>query len=218
MSTEEKLYLKCNLCNDSHHYTFSEEEVQGIEVEWKSSGIDSILLQNSPVIESEYIVRLEPPLTLDLNKCFWAIYLNPNASLNGIETEQDLIDITFCKCEIIEITEQLERTAFLKIVVKSVLTVDDFKKHRNPKSHWLTLLNDESTFKKYGFTENYSTFSYINIAVEGDLGISALIKKENGKSHIVTINEWDFHLDVWNLCSLALTKEDEEKYDIQHYL
>jgi len=216
MNTEEKLYLKCNLCNDSHHYTYSEEKVQGIEVEWKSSDTDSILLENTPEIDSEYIVRLESPLTINLKNCFWGIYLNPNASLNGIETEKDLIDIRFCKCEIIEIKKKLERTAFLKIKVKEVLSINDFKNHKNPNSQWLTLLNDESTFKKYGYIENYDKYSYINIGVEGDLGISVIIKKENGKSNIVAINEWDFHLDIWNLCSLPLTTEDEKKYGIQH--
>ena len=218
MNTEEKLYLKCNLCDESYHYSFSDEEIQGIEVEWKSSAIDSILLENTPKVESEYIVRIEPPLTIYLKQFFWAIYLNPNSSLNGIENEQDLIDIRFCKCKIVEITERLENTAFLKVKIKEVLTTNDFKNHRNPKSQWLCLLNDESTFKKYGFIENFNTYSYINIEVEGDLGISAIIKKENGKSHIVAINEWDFHLNVWNLCSLPLTIEDEKKYGIQHGL
>ena len=216
MNTQEKLYLRCNLCDNSHHYLFSEDKIQGIEVQWKSSGVDSTLLENTPHVGADYIIGLNPPLTIDLTNYLWAVYLNPSASLNGIETEQDLIDIRFCKCEIVEVTEQLERMAFLRVKVKTVLTADDSINYKNPTSQWLTLLNDESTFKKYGFIENYKMFSYINIGVEGDLGISAIIKKENEKSRIVMINEWDFHLNVWNLCSLAITKEEERIYDIRH--
>ncbi len=85
-----------------------------------------------------------------------------------------------------------------------------------PTISWWTLFSDFDTFKKNGRTENFQNYSFISINVQSDLGIDLIVWKDQGISKIVAVNNWDFHLNEWNLCNIELTKEDEEKYGIQH--
>ncbi len=216
MNTETEIYLKCNLCDKSHEYIYSDSEYNAIEVEWISPNENFHLLEIEPNRGNKYKVNLIPALTLNTINPFWAVYLNPNSALNGIENEMDLKDIRFCKCQTEKIIESNNDRALLEIKVLEVKNIDDLLTDKTPNIQWKTLMNDEGSFRRYGTTENFKSYSYIDVNIESDLGISAIVKKENNVSHLVAINQWDFHLNEWKLCRISLSKEDEKKYGIQH--
>jgi len=217
MNSEKKIYLKCNLCDKSHEYQYSDSEYNAIEVEWISPKQEFHLLTTTPIVDENYLVNLTSPLTLRMDNLFWAVYLNPYSSLNGIEKEQDLKDIRFCKCQINKIIELNDQQASIEIKILDIKKTDGLKTHHKPNIQWKTLMDDGDSFNRYGSTENFKSFSYIDVNVESDLGISAVVKKEeNRTSQIVAINQWDFHLDEWILCKIPLNKEEEKKYGIQH--
>ena len=217
MNTEKEIYLKCNLCDKSHEYRYSDSEYNAIDVEWISPDPKFHLLTTKPIVDENYLVNLKPPLTLRTDNLFWAVYLNPNSSLNGIETEQDLKDIRFCKCQINKIIDSNDKQASIEIKVLDIKETDGLKTHHKPNIQWKTLMDDRDSFNRYGSIENFKSYSYINVNIESDLGISAVVKKgENRTSQIVAINQWDFHLDEWILCKVPLNQEEEKKYGIQH--
>ena len=95
------------------------------------------------------------------------------------------------------------------------MDVDGLREDSIPDIQWKTLMDDEDSFKRYGTTKNFNSYAYVVVNVESDLGIDAVIRKKNGRSYIVAINQWDFHLNEWILCRIPLTNEDEKKYGVQ---
>lgn len=215
MNDETEIYLKCNLCKNSHKYEYSNSEFSAIAIDWNSSDENFHLLITTPKINKKYIINLHPPLTIKTNVPFWAVYMNPNSSLNGIENEKDIKDIRFCKCHIIKTLELNETSASVEIEVIEIKKIDELIHNIQPNIQWKTLLDDEDLLNRYGWIENFKLYSYISVNIESDLGIDAIIKKENNSSRIVAINQWDFHLNEWKLCRIPLSKEDEIKYGIQ---
>ena len=70
MNTKRELYLKCNLCNESHEYRYSDSEYNAIEVEWISPKQEFQLLTTKPIVDENYLVNLTPPLTLKTDNFF----------------------------------------------------------------------------------------------------------------------------------------------------
>jgi len=214
MNSESEIYLKCSLCDKSHQYEYSDSTFNAIEADWVSNDESFHLLASLPETGEKYIINLHPPLTIRTNEPFWTVYLNPISMLNGIESEQDLKDIRFCKCKTNKILKSNETSASIEIEVLETIQVDGLKNDFKPLSQWLTLMEDEDSFERHGATENFSNFSYIVINIQSDFGIDAIIKKENNKSYIVAINQWDFHINEWILCRIPLNIEDEKKFGI----
>ncbi|MAQ75239.1 MAG: hypothetical protein CL613_02765 [Aquimarina sp.] len=110
-----------------------------------------------------------------------------------------------------------EKQASIEIKVLDIKETYGLNTIHKPNIQWKTLMDDGESFNKYGSIINFKSFSYIDVNVQSDLGISAIVKKErNRTSHIVAINQWDFHLNEWILCKIPLNQEEERKYGIQH--
>lgn len=75
------IYIKCRLCDLTHHYEYSDSEFNAIEVDWKSPNQHNHLLEAAPIVGKNYLISLHSPLTLKTNSPFWAVYLNPNSHM-----------------------------------------------------------------------------------------------------------------------------------------
>ena len=150
MNTETEIYLKCNLCDKSHKYEYSDAKYNAIEVEWIATNKDFYLLHLEPIIGKEYSIKLNPPLALKMNNPFWAVYQNPNSSLNGIENEQDIKDIRFCKCLTNEIIDLSDERASIKVIVLDSKKIEELNTERKPDIQWKTLIDEGGSFNRYG--------------------------------------------------------------------
>jgi hypothetical protein len=217
MINSKFINLKCKSCNKSQEYIPNNEFVQALEPLWYSLSNKNNLLPTIPKVFLKYYIHLKPPLKLKTKNKFWSVYLYPNAIINGIETEEDIKSLRFCLCEIIDIIELNKNKAFVKIKIHKIIELKNDVYCKSPNFSWLKLLDDSMLLKRNGYFKNFKKYSYINIDVEGDLGLRVIVKKENKKSLIVAVNEWDFHLDLWSLCSIKLTQLDELNFGIKHY-
>ncbi len=136
--------------------------------------------------------------------------------MNGIECEQDLKEIRFCKCSFIKLINLNETSALINVEVCEVKAIDALTETHRPNISWTTLIDNQATFNQYGSTENYESYSFLTVNIESDVGIDLVIKKESNTSYIVAINQWDFHLNEWILCRIPLSKEEELNYQIKH--
>lgn len=213
MQTPKQIYLKCKSCDKAHEYQCPKGQLHALEVQWYYPNAKKEILDQIPIEGASYIVRLQPSLTLDTAQPFWAIYLPPLAFLNGIETEADIQAIRFCLCHLTKIVVLAEHTALVKVEVLKVMGFEERHTFQNPDLQWWSLLNVEN-YTKYGNTENFDAYSLLNINIQGDLGISAIVKREPADFVMVAINEWDFHLNSWSLCHIPLHRLDCAQYGI----
>ena len=215
MKTPTQIYLPCHhSCDITHEYQCPEGQLHALEVQWYYPNSRKKIVDETPVKGAEYIIRLQPSLTLDTAAPFWAIYLPPLAFWNGIQTEADIQGIRFCLCGLTKTVVLEERTALVKIELLQVVDFEARAAYRNPDLQWWSLLHT-SQYKQYGNTANFENYSYLKVSMQGDLGITAIVKKEQGTFEIVAINEWDFHLNDWSLCSMPLNEADCELYGLQ---
>lgn len=212
----DKIYLKCNICDEAHIYSLNPHEIVALESEWRNHDSSLSLLTKKPDVGIISNVLLKSPLKLNLNKNFWSVFMNPNAQLNGIESENDIQSLRFCLCKPLGIINTDNSSAFIEIMVIKYVDLEHQLKLNNPQIGWLTLLNEASNSKTYYNVENFKNHALININIESDLGLTVIVKKENGMSKIVAVNEWDFHRNLWYLYTGELTKEQEEKYGINY--
>ena len=112
----DRIFLKCRVCNEAHHYKVRKGEVTALEVTWKGNAEDTSLWSVKPDLKAALVVLLKAPLQIDLQKSFWSIYMNPDAQLNGIESEEDIQSIRFCRCKPRKViyTNELARWSALK--------------------------------------------------------------------------------------------------------
>jgi len=211
-----QIYLKCNSgsCKDAHVYENKLSHLQALPASWSPLHDSKFQLDKTPEIDSHYLISLTAPLRLNLKSPFWCVYLPPHALTEGIEKETEFPLIRFCKCKYIASCDEGEQTSTLKIKVLEVLELSDGDRYNPPQLKWDSLLKDQKTLDRYSNTDNYKEFSKLSISVQGDLGVSVIIRKEGDTAVIVAINEWDFHLDLWHLCSIELSKYDIERYNL----
>lgn len=213
---QNEIFIKCRLCKQFHDYEFNADKINALEANWRSLEDLGILLDSHPLIGKQYVLTLYRSLKLRIDKPFWVLYQNASSSLNGIDSEDDIRDLSFCKCEFVNLLHQEEHLANIEVKVLEIKNLDSLTEPYKPAISWWSLFEDLDTFEKYGSIENFNKYSIIRINVQSDLGINLIILKEAGESRIAAVNDWDFHLNEWNLCNIKLTKEDEKMYGIQH--
>ncbi len=207
------IYLKCSACEDAHNYESNDQEIIALEAGWYTLESKSLLAEK-PTLNQEYEVFLNGPLQLNLTNNFWSIYTNPHAHLEGFETEKDIQSVEFCFCEPIGVIETNDHTALVKIkVLKKVNLVHALKLKPFP-ARLLEEFNSLSPSSRYCNVDNYKEYALIIANMEGDIGLTVIVKKEYAKNSIVAINEWDFHKNIWHSSSEKLSKEQSDKFGI----
>lgn len=211
----EKLYIKGNLSSDAREYIFDNKQITALNSEWRRLGAEEALLDELPQIDERYDITLNGPLKMDLSQPFWLVYMNPYSTYNGLEDEEGINSFRFCLCEYQAIIARHERSLCLKV---KVLDVYDLQKHvgfMNPKGAGLFMLlrdTDPNDRHEASFTNYY----FISINIHSNLGLTVIIKKEQDKSYIIAINEWDSHKDIWHLYYEELTPDKKQEYKITH--
>ncbi len=214
MDSAAVIHLKCSSCDQAYAYQYA--EYRAIEGEWREQQEHATLLETEPEVGKQYLFLLRPPLILDTDQPFWAVYLNPGSSLNGIETEVDLEAVRFCKCRTDHIRRVGPDSAQLGIEVLAVKRAGTLATDHRPDIQMKSLLDEGDTFSRYGTTENFPVYAYLDVSIQSDLGISAIVKKERRTSRIVAVNQWDFHFNEWIHCSIPLSPAEEKRFGIRH--
>lgn len=212
MKAKTDIHLPCSACGDLHHYVFSEETYNAIEPQWRLPQQEELLAER-PGVGEQYWLRLFPPLYLDSTEPFWVVYLNPSTSLGGIATEQDMKDLRFCKCQVHKVVAAQQGWAIVNAEVLECLALEALPLPHEPDIYWLSLLDGEDTFK-YRATDNYASYSHIEINIQSNLGLHVVVKKEAAGSRILAVNQWGFHLNEWFLCHIPLSAAQERQYGI----
>jgi hypothetical protein len=169
--SENELIIKCKLCDNIHEYTFHSDKFNALIALWNESEENRFLNNNRPEVGNKYNLTLYSSLKLDLNKNFWIVFQPPYLIENGIEREEDVHDILFCRCSFIKKIAQKEYRAEIQVKIdeiKNLISITDFFK---PEITWWSLFNDHSNYLKYGRTKNFNSYSIISINIQGDLGI-----------------------------------------------
>lgn len=212
-----EIYLKCEVCEDAHIYQLNDQEIIALDAGWYSIEENQNLIAEKPMLNREYELSLKGPLKIDLNNNFWSIYMNPNAYLKGFETENDILSVGFCLCKPVRVIDTNDRTALVRIKLVNKVDLNHSLDLKPYPSRLLEELNSLSQSSRYCKVENFRDYTLIIANMESDIGLTVIVKKENGISKIVAINEWDFHKNIWYSSTSELSKEQEEKHNIQYW-
>ena len=201
------IQLKCTICEDTHRYQYTKEQVLGLEPLWLAqNGNTNEPLDQLPIVGDIYQVQLVGPLTLDPTQPFWAVYLTPFAYANGIETANCLTNLRFCLCNTIAVKAIQPQHALLTVSVLDVLPMHKPPQAKNPDFKWFTLLDSSDTYQRSGTTLHFEKYALIDINVQSDLGITAIARYDADGWYFVAVNEWDFHYNSWGLCHIKVTE------------
>lgn len=210
----DELYLKCDICQQFHNYNCDQQSLIALNADWLEPAARFGLLTQKPSIDKYYHIKLQGRLKINLRNPVWILWLDPVSHVDGLETEQGIEQILFCLCDPAEIIVANAYDAVVKIKVTDIKSIYETELYVKPQIKWHTMLDTEATSKHHYDICNFKNYSLIRINVEGDLGMQVIIKKQNRKSRIVALNEWDFHLNVWYAFNEVLNHDQEVLYGI----
>ncbi|MEN9611976.1 MAG: hypothetical protein RLZZ628_2790 [Bacteroidota bacterium] len=189
----EEIIVKCRLCTKVHEYKCPDNQLIALAAEWKYRFNNKNLLSVKPLIGKSYEIFLKDPLKINLATPFWVLYMDPFSQINGIETEADIESLRFCLCKKTKIVEKQDFYIRLQIVVINFNDLDMPTTFTEPSIHYNCLF-DEITDNHI---EYFNLYNLININIQGDLGLTAILKKTQHENKIVAVHEWDFHTNLW---------------------
>ena len=149
-----------------------------LEGEWHHIG-EERLLPEPPELEKEYEVQIGE--ALKAQQTLWSVYMRPYAQLNGFESESDISSILFCQCRLTEIMDANAHKTRIKAVVVDVVGLPK-PEVENLVPLQITLLEEQAISKRYYRVENYYNFTLIDVNIQSDLGITAIVRKQDTRS------------------------------------
>lgn len=213
----ESVEMKCKTCKGTHGYELRADAVVALEGEWRGKLDAETLMDRAPEAFDDCWLNLKGPLKIDLTEPFWCVYMAPLPFWNGLETEEEVKSIRFCLCKTLGMLPPTDSELKVEVRVLEVLDLDHKEALSPPDFHWLEILNSQSPNDRTFSATHFPSYSLLDVNVQSDLGVTAIVRKENGNAMVVAVNDWDFHRNLWYLCAETLDKEREERYGIRHF-
>lgn len=214
LNMDEYLTISCELenCESCFNYPHDGESIGGIiavQCSWfEKEQKGNQLLVSSPQIGRTYTLSFKDPLKLSLKNDFWVFYVDPISQINGIETQEGLDSIRYCKCS--SLTKDSEKQ--LTVAVKDVFELKDIKslaEENELPDIWASMAS--STIMLHSNRMNFGDFEILSVDLEGDAGLTLIAKHEKLICRIILINDWDFHRNVYYLTNIKLNKHSTEE-------
>ncbi|MCR6720963.1 MAG: hypothetical protein NVV59_11905 [Chitinophagaceae bacterium] len=168
-----------------------------------------------PNVGNSYIIELCFPVKLNLSTPFWALYMNPTAATEGLDSEAGIQSLRFCLCKAKSIISQNEKDARLEVEVSEVKSLTSLiGSAPGTAARVPDIIKD--TAAGYGSIEHFENYCLVRVDFQGDCGTQSIFWKNNGRSYLVAENDWDFHRDTWELLNEPLSREQELTLGISH--
>ena len=211
------IHLKCGIdsCNDAYEYKLDLESPKAIEAQWREIENTTALLQDEPTIGKNYEIVISTPIKLDLEENFWILYINPNGTLNGIESEEDIDSIKFCLCKYLQTIEQQDRFVNLRVEVIKMEKPHKLIDYQTDRDTVFPILNEYFLSKHYVNIQNFKHHSLIEINVQSDLGWTYIVNRKDNQYAIIAENKWGFHECIWKPINLYLTDSEADRYGLK---
>lgn len=164
---------------------------------WRENATVDYTLQERPLEGKTYLVMLHQPVKFRLHMDLWLFYNSPLAYYNGYENEGEMEEARFCFGEISRIIGYDHSSATIEFAVKQALSFEDIINTRASEELPAAWTNIFKGFIERGsaIPERFGNYYYLEVTVEGDVGLNCVIKKTAGDYFICMINEWCFFED-----------------------
>lgn len=213
MSDLLNIYCGIEGCEQNYKYVLDEAHPVALEGGWWAKLDSDEALAAPPEPGNTYVLKLENPVQLSLDQPFWALWMNPLAYFNGIESEADIASMRFCRCEALELIESNRQCAKLRVRVSEVLGLQDHRLAPETEGKLEKKIRagggiEESTIDLYG------DYCHIWVNHQGDVGEDDILVRRDGSWYWVANCYWDFHEHTWQMRNERLSRELQEKYGL----
>jgi hypothetical protein len=209
---KENIYIPCTHCSFTPEYQGGGEGIVALEGQWWEKDRPELLLGEPPKTGELYSITLHGPLKINVGENFWVLFMEPLSVLNGLDTEEGIDSIRFCRCRKEQILSRQQATITLLVRVLEIKDLGNQPAPFPPPPDWCSLLKNNSS--PYRWVNNLTQYSMFGLNAQSDLGITIIVEKADAY-RIVAVNEYDFHRNYWYLCRHDLTPEQQQEWGIR---
>lgn len=174
------------------------------------------LLETSPAVDSIQTIEIGGKFQIDLSVDFWVFYENPDSFYNGLDNEEGIKSIHFCRCSLLTIQSSSNNSAVITVKILEVVSLQEldmkFEFEKELPQPWKSFLKSS---KEYVHITDYGEYSLLRINIQSDLGITMVIKRGISESRILMVNDWDFHTDAFYGTHINISNSELESYFIK---
>ncbi|MED4955826.1 hypothetical protein ABEO75_20530 [Paenibacillus macerans] len=219
---EKAVVFQCSVCNRNYEKAKTEHkdfEITGLDdvMKWSDFLVEDALpcldeglwvsSDKAPAVGENRIVLVHSHFHMSVGESFWTLYTPILSSLNGWECHPEEIEASaFVKCKLERVFVQNVKQAWVSIKVEDIMLLTDLCTKIPPR--------DGSGYTEHlSFYRNPSIFHWqdwflVSSSAEGDLGVWGLVRKKEESYHLITMGDWDFHLDMAYGGNLILPKPE----------
>lgn len=207
---EQIIVFECTVCHKNYEKAKKDHpafEITGLDnvMDWSDFRPEDNLprlderiwarSEKAPTAGERRIVQVHSHFHMSLGESFWTLFTPALSHFNGWDSHPEEIEASaFVRCKLERVLDRNEQKAWVELYIEEVALLSELCAKVPPRdgsgyAEHLGLYRDSHIFQ-------WQDWFLVTSSAEGDLGVWGLVRKTAGHYHLVTMGDWDFHLDM----------------------